>query len=215
MPIFALLLALEVGVASLLVSIPNKVQPVSKKVLGETRLLAEDAPSADAPSETPPAEPAPAPEPAPVSVPEPVPTPAPETPAPVSTPEAQPTEKIEIIASPDKVDSGSQDEAKKEDQTLAVLADPGQKATALTTFASDKVNDVDKFTREQDFSSTTFANARLSDQIDQLKTLSNQPSVAQKLADVCQQTNTILRTAQEVVPDEMEQDLEITRSQCL
>ncbi len=291
MPILALLLALELGLASLLVNLPNKTgSPAAKKVLGQTILLAEDTTPTDtsttppsdnsspAPEPTPPsADNNPAPTPAPTdqtSPPETTPTPPAETPQSppeqtpstdqipsspttpeatspateqvatetIATPEAQPpTETVppapeqvastagqapilntdETVANPDQVDTGSKEEAQKEDQTLSTITDPGEKATVLTTFASDKINDIDRFTNAQDFNSTSFANTRLSDQIDQLKTLSaqtpaaNQPNIYQKLSDVCQQANTILRTAQETVPEDIEQDLEITRGQCL
>lgn len=118
-----------------------------------------------------------------------------------------------------QINPQSQEEAAKEDGQLTAITDPTVKAAALTTFASEKISDIDKFTRDQDFNSTAFAGQRLSDQIDQLKTLSSQiptnEQIQQKLSDLCQQTSTTLRTSQEIVPEELEQDMEMTRGQCL
>lgn len=118
-----------------------------------------------------------------------------------------------------QIDIGSQVEVSKEEQQLDQITNPALKAAALTTFASDKISDIDRFTKTSDFNSTSFASQRLSDQIDQLKAISSEiptsQEIRQKLSDLCQQTNTTLRTNQEIVPEELEQDLEITRGQCL
>lgn len=126
----------------------------------------------------------------------------------------------DLINSPENIDNKSVEEVKKEDTQLEQTADPGQQTKLLIDFATDKIKDMNNFSKSDDFTSTNFAAQRFNEQMD--KAISNVEKVSPKdqaklkkqLVNFCDQADKVLRTVELSVPEEGEQDLEIARGQC-
>ncbi len=126
----------------------------------------------------------------------------------------------ELINSPDNINSESLAEAKKEDDQIEKTTDPQEQTKLLINFATDKVKDMSNFMKSDDFTSTNFAAIRFSDQID--KAISNldklppkgQTATEKQLTNFCNQADQVLRTVELSVPEELEQDIQMTRGQC-
>lgn len=126
----------------------------------------------------------------------------------------------DLINSPENIDNKSVEEVKKEDTQLDQTTDPAQQTKLLVDFATDKIKDMNNFSKSDDFTSTNFAAQRFNEQMD--KAISNlekvpvkdQAKLKKQLVNFCDQADKVLRTVELSVPEEGEQDLEIARGQC-
>ncbi len=127
----------------------------------------------------------------------------------------------DLISSPENINHESIEEAQKEEKKLAEAQTPAEQTELLIHFAKDKVRDIDTFLRIDDFASTNFAVQRLSLDIDKaLETIQTMPlfqqfSLKKQLTSFCKQADEILRSAELLVPEESEQDIEMSRGACL
>jgi hypothetical protein len=112
-------------------------------------------------------------------------------------------------------------QAKNEQQQINNASSPEIKSNLLVTFAQDKINTITTQTTSNNFFNTLATNQWLNQQIDTLiqneKNLGQSKSAlktTQNVKTLCQNVDKTLRSAQLVVPEEFEQDLEISRSKC-
>jgi len=225
----AIILVLELVFTTFVIG--RSSQPKISPVLGTHNL----AQAEESPIPTPEAEsPAPEASPAPPAESSTAPAPAEQTPELVAaspTPELNPIEasvnQTQAVLSPDDLINSSENinnqsitEAKKEDEQVAQTTDPVTQSQLLINFAADKVKDMSRFTKADDFASANFAAQRFNDQMDQaISNLDKVPPQQQgqlkaKLVNFCDQADLTLRTVQLSVPEQSEPDVEIARGQC-
>ena len=127
----------------------------------------------------------------------------------------------ETLTSSENVNQDSINEAEKENEQLQKTLAPEQQSILLLGFAADKVGDIDKFLRTNDFASTNFATLRLTEEITKIQSVLQRVSVLKKqelsnqLKNLCSRADETLRSAEISVPEQSEQDIEITRGVCL
>lgn len=125
----------------------------------------------------------------------------------------------EISSTPQEIDDQAQNEAISEDKALG-NATPEQEFSLLTNYATNKISGIENNIQLNDYSTVSFLIQRLNDQIDQTQKIVNaNPAVSlsakQNLKKFCNQADSVLKTEQLAVPEELEQDIEIARSKCL
>jgi len=144
---------------------------------------------------------------------------APET-NPVSVPEFTPEETTAINESSSVVSTQIDDQivqqTQQEEEQLGQTATPEEAAALTLQFADQKVSDIETSIQSDDFASTDFLIQRVTDQLDQalnnIGTLSeDNTGLTQDLRDFSQRADTIFRSVQLVVPENLEQDFEIAR----
>ncbi len=127
----------------------------------------------------------------------------------------------ENLTSSANVNQDSINEAEKENEQLQKTLAPEQQTTLLLGFAADKIGDIDKFLRANDFAGTNLATLRLTEEITKTQSVLQQVSVLKKqelsnqLKNLCSYADETLRSAEISVPEQFEQDIEITRGTCL
>ncbi|GEM_PF-5350618 len=127
----------------------------------------------------------------------------------------------ETLTSSEKVNQDSINEVEKENEQLKNTLVPEQQTTLLLRFATDKVDDIDKFLRTNDFASTNFATLRLTEHLLKTQAVLKQVSPSKRqglnnqLKNFCAHADETLRSAEISVLEESEQDIEITRGICL
>lgn len=125
----------------------------------------------------------------------------------------------DLISSPIEVDKETQHKANQEDQSLENET-PEKQQTLLINYASNKILDLAKTIKSDDYATTSFLTQRLNDQLDKAQNIiASNPTTAnagrQSLKKFCSGADLILKTEQLAVPEELEQDIEITRGKCL
>lgn len=131
------------------------------------------------------------------------------------------TNPTEVLANPEAISPQSVAEVSKEEQKLNQTTDPAAQTKVLLDFSKDKVADINNFIKSDDQASVNFASQRFDQQLtrisDNLNNLSGDKakSLRSQVADFCRQTDLSLKSAQLMVPEEAEQDLEINRARCL
>lgn len=126
----------------------------------------------------------------------------------------------ELTTSPDYISANTVQEMQNEDQVLNSQTTPEDQTAKLLQFSQDKVQAINKLSNSDNFASADFVTQRLNDQIDQieenLKRLPQGQIIIAKtrLENICQFADPILRTSETSAPDELEQDMEITRGNC-
>lgn len=126
----------------------------------------------------------------------------------------------DVISTPQKVDESSQNEAKQEDKTLENLS-PNQQTQKLLEFSKSKILDIDRNLKEDDFSTTSFLAQRLDNQLSQVsdalsKTTGTQnTNLRKQVSDFCKQASLAMQSQETFVPEDMEQDIQIARGQCM
>lgn len=125
----------------------------------------------------------------------------------------------DLISSPIEVDKQTERKANQEDQSLENATAEKQQAL-LIDYASNKILDLAKTIKSDDYSTASFLTQRLNDQLDKAQNIiASNPTIAnvgrQSLKKFCSRADLILKTEQLAVPEELEQDIEIARGKCL
>ncbi len=126
-----------------------------------------------------------------------------------------------VINNTEHIDKESVDAVKKEEDSISQAQTSDEKEKLLITFAKDKVNDIEKNLKQDDFATTAFAAIRLTDEIDraaqeiQLAPAAQREKLTQQVSDFCRDADLQLKNQQLSVPEESEQDMEISRAKCL
>ncbi|GEM_PF-1837013 len=149
------------------------------------------------------------------------------TPSPTANSPESSVSQTEAILNPENVanntehiDKESVDAVKKEDDSISQAQTSDEKEKLLITFAKDKVNDIEKNLKEDDFTTTAFATTRLTDEIDRATQQIQQAPPAQRekltqqVSVFCREADLQLKNQQLSVPEESEQDMEISRAKC-
>lgn len=212
--------------------------PADTSVPPDTSAPAETTPEAapeTQPPETPPSETTPAPEEAlPTEITPEVPAETPPAETPPATEEQAAAPSIEFTSQESQAisDAGSLtnvdniapteiNKAQSEDAQLAQATTPEENASLLIDQVGNKTEDVSNLTENSDFTTTTFVTQRVDNQIDQALTeiggLSPEAGapLREKLVQLSETAEPIFRSEQLVVPDNLEQDLEIIRGKLL
>ncbi len=122
---------------------------------------------------------------------------------------------------PENIEQTYVDKAQDEDSQLAQAETPAETVPLLIDFANDKINDVGTLIENNDFTSANFTLQRINEQVDQaladLGGLDNQESapLKQELIKFSEEADSVFRWQQLVVPENLEQDFEISRGQFL
>lgn len=112
-------------------------------------------------------------------------------------------------------------DTQNEENKLSQTTTPSQQNKLLLEFAKDKVDDIEKSLKSDDFSAANFSAQRLTDQVNQVldnltKLSPTEASQTKKtLQNLCKNADFSLRSDELGVPEKSEQDLEITRGTCL
>lgn len=128
---------------------------------------------------------------------------------------------VDLITSSENISDESVEKVKKEEEKLGESKNPQEEGSLLIDFSKDKIKDIDKFLRSDDFASTNFATLRLNVYLDRLveniqkAPLSDGIGLKSKLKNFCKQADFILRSEELTIPEEAEQDVEIARGKCL
>lgn len=151
-----------------------------------------------------------------------------EKPSPSPTPEVSENQNIQavvnsndIISTPHEVDQSTIENAQHEDTIIETAQTPAREVELLTDAVAQKAIDMDFTIKEDDFSTTSFLTQRLTAQIEQatdtLKEVTPrvQQQLKQSLIVTCNKTDTLLKTEQLSVPEDLEPDIEIARGLCL
>ncbi len=126
----------------------------------------------------------------------------------------------DLINSPDGLNPKSVDRAKNEDDQIDKTSDPTEQTKLLVEFATDKVRDMNNFTKSDDFASANFAAQRFNEEMDQAignldkVPQKDQPQLRKQLTNFCDQADRVLRTVELSVPEGSAQDVQIARGQC-
>ncbi len=128
----------------------------------------------------------------------------------------------DVVSTPENISSSVVNNAQKEDQLVQGTQDPQQKATLLTNFADNSLPTISDNLKSQDFSTVSYLVQRLSADVEQTQSIVSNTNnaitnqqVKQKLATFCNQADSSLKTQQLQVPENLEQDIEIVRGDCL
>lgn len=112
-------------------------------------------------------------------------------------------------------------EVKEEEQNLEKATTPAEQTTVLLQNADNNVKLLDSNLKKNDFDDVSFNAVRLNDQIDKsLDTIQQLPpleaeQLRTKIETVCKNAENALRPEQLVVPEDVEESLEITRGTCM
>lgn len=121
---------------------------------------------------------------------------------------------------PENISQTTTDKAVEEDSRLEGVVDPETKNNLIVEIASSQVKNLDKLTDNNDNTSANFVIQRLNNEIETaISNLNGLPddkkaSVQQKLNNFCNNSDPTLRVAVLSVPEEIQQDIEITRGLC-
>ncbi len=122
---------------------------------------------------------------------------------------------------PENIGQTYVDKGQNEDGQLAQVETPAEAIPLLIDSANDNVNDVGDLIENGDFTSTNFTLQRINEQVDQalayLGSLDSQKSAPLKKALIkfSEEADSMFRWQQLVVPENLEQDFEISRGQFL
>lgn len=214
-------------------------------VLGEEDTVAPATESALPPESPTPttAEPVPEPPPAPTPAPTDQPAPSDSTSSPVDQPitsdnpvvqprqptvDQEPVQTTTAIVNPTDVSTNLESISPQsvaqvvgEEKKLSEITDPVAQTEVLLNFSGRKIEDVNNFLKSNDQVSVSFASQRFDDQIakisDNLNVLTgpSATSLRKETARFCRRADLSLKSAQLMVPEGVEQDLEINRARCL
>ncbi len=127
----------------------------------------------------------------------------------------------EALADVSHIDTETIEKARIEDNQLANTEAPEAKTELLINFANESVDDVNTSLEKNNFSGVNFIVQRLDDQItnalNQLEQVApdQQLALQAKIQKFSQLADSELRNQQLVVPEELEQDMEIVRGRLL
>ncbi len=131
------------------------------------------------------------------------------------------TSTEEIQTNPEIINQDIIQKSALEEDMLSRASTKEQKGDLLVQLVNEKIDDINNSVGTKDFATLSYINQRLSDQIDvftnNLQTLSpfKKKQLEQKFKIFSKNAETQLRSGQLVVPEELEQDLEITRGKIL
>ncbi len=127
----------------------------------------------------------------------------------------------EIITNVNQISSETVEKAKIEESQIAAAKTPEAQSALIISFADEKVDDISASLRKSNFAEVDFLIQRLNDQIDQaidsIKHVSPeaQEGLRKKLVKFSREADADLRTQELLVPEELEQDMEISRAKLL
>ncbi len=126
-----------------------------------------------------------------------------------------------VIADVSRIDTETIEKARIEDSQLANIEAPEAKTELLINFANESVDDINTSLEKNSFSGVNFIVQRLDDQItnalNQLEQVApdQQLALKEKIQKFSQEADRDLRNQQLVVPEDLEQDMEIVRGRLL
>lgn len=230
MKLIPVLISLQLIFGIILLNLSNQ----DKKVLGLSSYLVQSEippevtpepstpPETAAPSETPteiPSSEIPAPSIVESTIPQAIPS--------ENSPEPEKLIQSQTILEPSKTINFTEDisqttinKAAEEDIRLAAVVDSEAKNNLIIEIAANQVNRLDKLIDNQDNTSANFITQRLNSEIETaINNLNSLPddkrsNVQQKLINFCNNSDPSLRTTELSAPEEIQQDVEITRGLC-
>ncbi len=125
-----------------------------------------------------------------------------------------------VMNNAEHVDKELVDKVEKEEDLLSKAQTSLEKGELLIAFAQDKVKDIEKNLKQDDFATTALATIRLADEIDRVtREIQSAPTaesreLKQKISDFCREADLTLRNQELSVPEAFEQDMEISRAKC-
>ncbi len=126
-----------------------------------------------------------------------------------------------LFENPENVAEPVTEKAVAEDEQLAQIITPAEETESLINFAGQKDEEISALTEAGDFTTTDFVVQRINDQLDQalnnIGSLSAEDAAPLKeaIAALADKAEPVFRAEQLVVPEDLEQDLEITRGKFL
>ena len=135
----------------------------------------------------------------------------------VNQQEANQISQAGALNSPENVDPAVTAAVENQENQLAAIQDPVEKAGALIKFADEDISLIDQKVSPTDFASANILAQIITEHLDQaLKQIGGLSfiqgrALKQKLAVIAEHADRIFRTEQLVVPEQMEQEFEITR----
>jgi len=127
----------------------------------------------------------------------------------------------EIVTNVSQISSEAIEKAKIEENQIAAAKTPEAQSALIINFADEKVDDIGASLRKSNFAEVDFLIQRLNDQIDQaidsVKHVSPeaQETLRKKLVKFSREADADLRNQELLVPEELEQDMEISRAKLL
>ncbi len=125
------------------------------------------------------------------------------------------------LTSPEDINNEIVQKSDLEENLLSQAPTIGEQENLLVQFSNEKVDDIENSVIAQDFSTVEFVTQRLNDQIDTfVENFSSLPpeeklQLEEKFKKFSDEADTRLRSQQLVVPEGLEQDMEITRGKIL
>lgn len=126
-----------------------------------------------------------------------------------------------VISSAEHVNEQALQTAQKENIDIAQIQNPSEQTTKILSVAKEKIMDMNQTITHGDFATTSFLTQRLTNQISSAKvniqkvSSDQQHIVQQRIQSFCKQADLGLQTQQLVVPEALEQDIEVVRGLCI
>ncbi|HET9947201.1 MAG TPA: hypothetical protein VFQ63_04020 [Patescibacteria group bacterium] len=123
----------------------------------------------------------------------------------------------DVIATPESINPDIVSQAEAEDKKVDETTGP-QKTELLTHFSEGVVQSISDNLKAEDFSTTSYLVQRLLSNVNQTQTIISTTGNfrdKQKLTSFCKQADLDLKAQQLQVPENLEQDIEIVRGDCL
>lgn len=122
------------------------------------------------------------------------------------------------VSSTENIETDVVTQAERNDKAINAATSPDQKSSDLLTSEQEDLNLLTTTIRNSNYASSSFLTQRLISNLQTftttLPTTANRISLQNQFITLCNQADTQLRTQQLTVPEELEQDIEITRSLC-
>lgn len=127
----------------------------------------------------------------------------------------------QILTTPESISEKRSQDVQKEEAQLAQKTSPESQAPLVLNIIKDKPVQIDLDIKSGDFGSANFAASRMGDFVDKIQEIiKNLPpyqssSIKKDIENLCAKSDYLLKSAQLMVPENSEQDFEITRGKCL